>query len=240
MTAAGQWGVKMIPVRDNVDNGGRAWATYLLIFINVAVFFYFGRRPYFLMNRTHRLYGFTPGLFFGYYRSSGGLSPWLTLLTSQFFHSSIGHIVSNMLYLWVFGDNVEHEMGHIPFLIFYLLSGAGGTLFYAIFNMNSATPLIGASGAIAGVLGAYFILFPKAHIRGFVPLLFIIMPISVPAIWFLGGWFAMNLYNNSFSGNSSSVAYAAHIDGFILGCLVGYWLKRQRRNRWELLPPEPE
>lgn len=143
---------------------------------------------------------------------------WLTLLSSMFMHGGIGHIAGNMLYLWIFGNNVEHRFGHLWFLISYLLAGLAGSLLQIYFVPDSVIPNLGASGAIAGVLGAYLVLFPRNRINA----VFLYQIVTVPAVVVLGMWIAMQLvsgYGSIASTNISlgGVAYMAHIGGFLAG-----------------------
>jgi membrane associated rhomboid family serine protease len=153
---------------------------------------------------------------------------WLTLITSMFLHAGLLHVLGNMLYLWVFGDNVEDAMGSARFLIFYLLCGCAAGLAQLAPNSHAAVPLIGASGAIAGVLGAYFMLFPTSRILTIIPIFFFIRLVSIPAIVVLGIWFLLQVVNSATSfGASSGVAWLAHIGGFATGmALVVLFRKR--------------
>ena len=163
-----------------------------------------------------------------------GPSPiWLTLLTSMFMHGSWMHILGNMLYLWIFGDNIEDNFGHARFLIFYLVCGVAASLSQIVVDPNSPIPSLGASGAIAGVLGAYLIMFPRNRVRALVPLGFLLTPIELPAVVVLGFWIVLQVisqYTSSFShSGQGGVAYMAHIGGFAAG-LVLCFLFRRRDN----------
>ncbi len=145
------------------------------------------------------------------------------LTTTMFLHGGWFHLLSNMLYLWIFGDNVEDRMGHFKYLIFYLLTGYLATLAHVVYAPLSNVPLVGASGAIAGVLGAYLILFPRARVLTLVFFFIIIQVIPIPAVIFLGIWFALQILSGT-AGLSEqaaqSVAFWAHIGGFIAGMLL--------------------
>jgi len=145
----------------------------------------------------------------------------LTLLSSMFMHGGLAHIGGNMLYLWIFGDNVEHRFGHVKFLIFYLVSGLAASAAQIAMNTESVIPNLGASGAISGVLGAYLVLFPRNKVNA----VFFVRIISVPAFIVLGMWIIMQLFSGAGSlktvGESGGVAYAAHIGGFIAGVVMG-------------------
>ena len=229
----------MFPINDDITSHKRPIVTQIIMAVNILIFacqLFMGPLQASLM---HRNFGFVPSAFFSSLFSSRIVFEACTLISSQFLHGGWSHIISNMLYLWVFGDNVEDEMGHLPFLLFYLGSGAVGALCHGLLEMRSYVPLIGASGAIAGLMGAYFVLFPGARIRSFIPLFFVFFTtINIPAIFYLGAWFLLQILNNSFAAGADTVAYAAHIGGFMVGVLVGLWWRRRRRDRWEIEEPE--
>lgn len=149
-----------------------------------------------------------------------GLNPkWLTIFSSMFMHGGIMHIAGNMLYLWIFGNNIEDALGHFAFILFYFAAGFIAALAHILTNINSTIPLVGASGAIAGVLGAYFYLFPKSKVRTLVFLGIFWTFVEIPAVIVLGFWFVSQLLNLMGSSGSlgGGVAYAAHIGGFVAG-----------------------
>ena len=150
---------------------------------------------------------------------------WVTVFTSMFLHGGLLHVAGNMLYLWIFGDNVEDRMGHGRFLVFYLLCGIAAALAQTIAAPDSVVPMVGASGAIAGVMGAYFVLYPKSRIVTLVPLFFFFQIIEVPAIFFLGIWFVMQ-----FLSGVGSIVTAARRRG-LLGARRGIRGRHQRRVR---------
>ena len=143
---------------------------------------------------------------------------YLTLLTSMFMHASWMHIIGNMLYLWIFGDNIEDRLGHVRYLVFYLVCGFAASAAHIVFSANSVIPGLGASGAIAGVLGAYLILFPKKNVR----VLFARQIVHMPAFMVLGLWIALQIFSQIgvSGGQSSGVAYLAHIGGFFAGVML--------------------
>ncbi|MCZ6891146.1 MAG: rhomboid family intramembrane serine protease [Chloroflexi bacterium] len=166
---------------------------------------------------------------------------WITLFTSMFMHGGLLHIGSNMLYLWVFGDNIEDTLGHIPYLVFYLAAGLAAAGAQIMVDTQSQVPMVGASGAIAGVLGAYLVLHPRSRIRTLV-IFYFIMVIHIPAVLLLGFWFFLQFFSGlgSLAAEGGGVAYWAHIGGFAMGVAVigGYWLLigrrrgAQPRTRW--------
>jgi rhomboid family protein len=154
-------------------------------------------------------------------RSCPDKSVWLSILKSMFLHGSILHIVFNMLFLWVFGNNVEDRLGKVKFVAFYLLAGTAAAYAQSYVFPDSAVPLIGASGAVAGILGAYLLLFPRARVRTLLILIIFITMIEVPAYLMIGYWFLTNLLSSigSVSGDTG-VAYMAHVGGFLAGMLL--------------------
>ncbi|MDH5650167.1 MAG: rhomboid family intramembrane serine protease, partial [Gammaproteobacteria bacterium] len=145
----------------------------------------------------------------------------LTLLTSMFLHGGWMHLIGNMLYLWIFGNNIEDAMGHGRFIIFYLLCGVIAALAHAIPNAGSAVPMIGASGAISGVLGAYLLLYPHARVLVLLPLGFFSQLIRLPAVLVLGFWFVLQLISSAIStSKTGGVAWGAHIGGFVAGMVL--------------------
>ena len=158
-----------------------------------------------------------------------GAAPALvTVFTSMFMHGGWGHFLGNMLYLWIFSDNVEDSMGHGRFLVFYLLCGVAAVLAQALPDPGSQVPMIGASGAISGVLGAYLLLYPHARILVAIPIGFIIQPMHLRAGWVLGFWFAMQLVSELLSSSSSGVAFRAHLGGFVAGMALIPFFKSSR------------
>lgn len=158
------------------------------------------------------------------------LSPALTLLTSMFLHGSLFHLLGNMLYLWIFGNNIEDYLGSIRFIFFYLLAGLAASLTQIAFSPNSRVLMIGASGAIAGVLGAYLLLFPGARVITLVFLFVFIRIVPIPAVYVLGFWFLVQVLNIGLGGG---VAWFAHIGGFLAGiALIRGFSKRRRRRIW--------
>jgi membrane associated rhomboid family serine protease len=168
---------------------------------------------------------------------------WLTLLTSMFLHGGIMHLAGNMLYLWIFGDNVEEVLGHVRFVLVYLACGLVASLVQIFANPNSLIPTLGASGAIAGVMGAYLVWFPMNRVR----VLFGYMIFEVPAILTIGLWVVLQVFSGIGSlgsvGNTGGVAYLAHAGGAICGIAVGWamrdYVRRTRRPYWEGRIPDP-
>ena len=160
---------------------------------------------------------------------------WLSVLTSMFLHGGWMHVIGNMLYLWIFGDNVEDRLGHARFLLFYLASGCAAALLQVVFNPSSQVPMLGASGAIAGVMGAYFVLYPESRVLTAVFVFVFFDLVEIPAIFFLGIWFVMQLLSGvgslGISSTGGGTAFWAHVGGFVVGAVVGLVLRRNGR-RW--------
>jgi len=209
----------MIPLRDSVRPKKYPYINILLIFLNIAAFIYqLSLTEAELMGLFHR-YGIIPEKFL-VLQGAG----WFPLMSSMFLHGGWFHLLGNMLYLWVFGDNVEDRLGHSGYLLFYLAAGVTSGLTHIFTNPGSAIPTIGASGAVAGILGAYFILFPRARVLTLVPIGFFITTAHLPAVLFLFLWFVMQIFNALLAGMTAAtqtVAWWAHIGGFVLGFLVG-------------------
>ncbi len=217
----------MIPIYDENRPSKRPYVNYMLIIINVIVFFFFFMRGLHAFKAAIIEYGAIPALILR------GEHP-ETLFTSMFMHADLLHLLGNMLYLWIFGDNVEDAFGHIKYLIFYLVGGLFADLAHIASTLLSVytspiyyvigdlwTPTVGASGAISAVLGAYMLLYPNARIKTVVFYIFITI-ISVPAYYYLGFWFIYQLLMGaiSLSGITSGVAFWAHIGGFVFGLMT--------------------
>ncbi len=150
------------------------------------------------------------------------LPTWTTLFTSMFIHGGFFHLAGNMMFLWVFGDNIESRLGRVKFLVFYLVAGVLASLSQLAIDADSQTPLVGASGAISGVLGAYLLTYPFNRIKALI-IFYIITVVELPAVWLLGGWFVWQLIQGVMSvglSNSVSVAFFAHIGGFVAGLIL--------------------
>lgn len=168
-------------------------------------------------------YGLIPDVLLGNARLPPELDrvpAWMTMFTSMFLHGGWMHLIGNMLYIWIFADNVEDRLGHGRFLVFYALCGVGAALAQALPDPQSQIPMVGASGAISGVLGAYLLMFPRARVLVIIPLGPFSQLTRMPAMVVLGLWFAMQLVSEMFSGPGAGVAFRAHIGGFVAGLLL--------------------
>jgi membrane associated rhomboid family serine protease len=217
----------VIPLRDVIPSRTRPITTVALLVLNAAVFLLqFGLdEPE--MERFVRAWGLIPAFF-----------SWPAVVTSMFVHGGFLHFAGNMLYLWIFGDNVEDRMGHGRFLLFYLLCGAGAAVAQTVVSAGSLVPMVGASGAIAGVMGAYFVLYPRSRVLTLFP--FPLMLFEMPAVYLLGVWFVMQFVNGLGSLSiaaenelAGGVAFWAHITGFAVGAVLVLVLRRPGRQRVE-------
>jgi membrane associated rhomboid family serine protease len=215
----------MLPIKDINRPSKPPIVTKLLIILNVIVFVYTYSKPLNVFRKIVDEFGVKPAVIL-----HGG-EPY-TLITSMFLHGDIMHIFGNMLYLWIFGDNVEDRFGHLTFLGFYISGGILGAIAQSLLTPTSTTPMIGASGAVSAVLGAYLIMFPWARVLTLIFGWFIWM-IEIPAYYYLGFWFLLQfLYGMiSLRGIELYVAYWAHISGFILGVVVALYVKKRYKKR---------
>jgi membrane associated rhomboid family serine protease len=218
----------MIPLHDNNPTERFPIVTILLIAINVAVFFLWQLGSVGL-EQSIRMAAFVPAKLV----TSSLVGQVDNLFASMFMHGSIMHLVGNMWFLWLFGNNVEDRTGKIRFLIFYLLSGIAATMAYAAFNMHSRIPLVGASGAISGVLGAYLIMFPGTRILTLIPLGFFTRTAYVPAWIFLLIWIGFQFLSQvTIRGEQGGgIAFLAHIAGFIAGIVLIFFFRKRTRTR---------
>ncbi len=207
----------MIPLYDTVRTRKFPVVNILLIVVNVLVFLYELQLSPSALDRFIA----TWGLVSAHVVREPAIA-WVTIFTSMFLHGGWLHIIGNMWFLYIFGDNVESRMGGMRYLIFYLLSGVAAALLQIFVLPTSQVPTIGASGAIAGVLGAYLISFPRARIASLVPIIFIFTIIEIPAAIFLILWFLLQLYSGLFAvgANASGIAWWAHVGGFVFGMLA--------------------
>ena len=217
----------MIPLRDVIPSRTTPFVTVCIISLNAVAFLFELTLPADRLDSFLRAYGLVPAVL-----------DWTTVLTSMFLHGGWLHFIGNMLYLWIFGDNVEDRMGHARFIAFYLLCGATAALAQVLMRPDSMVPTIGASGAIAGVMGAYLVLFPHSRVLTLVPLFVIWELIEVPAILFLGLWFVVQLFSGVGSlavstGDTGGVAFWAHVAGFVAGLGGGFVFRRRQRRTAE-------
>ncbi len=214
----------MFPIHDENPVSIIPVVSYALLATCVAVFLWQITRSTDTQQVIVYALGVIPAVLFGDFTLEPQLA-WVaaeaTVLTSMFLHGGWMHLIGNMLYLWVFGNNVEAAMGHVKFIVFYLLCGVAAVLAQSLPDTSSQIPMIGASGAISGVLGAYMLLYPHARVTVLIPIFFIIQTIKVPALLVLAIWFAMQLVSSFMAGDADGgVAFGAHIGGFIAGMVL--------------------
>ena len=218
----------MFPLRDVIPSRTFPYITVTIIILNALAWFYEISMPdEETLNRFLLMYGVVPVAFSK-----------ATLITSMFLHGSWSHVIGNMWYLWIFGDNVEDRVGHGRFIVFYLLCGIVAAWAQVAMSPESVVPIVGASGAIAGVMGAYFVLYPHSRVLTLLPWIFI-QVVELPAIFLLGFWFLMQLLNAGAVAATAGVrggggvAFAAHVAGFVAGVVGIFIFKRRDRDYWD-------
>jgi membrane associated rhomboid family serine protease len=232
----------MIPIRDDTPRFSTPYITYFLIGLNALIFLWewsIGLQSQRALNVIMFEFGVVPS----HVTAALGGSPQITLpqaffpiLTSMFLHASWLHIIGNMWVLWIFGDNIEDYLGHFAYLLFYLVCGFAASIAHILLNLGSRVPSVGASGAIAGVMGAYFILYPKARVLTLVPLIIFFTFWWLPAWIVLGYWFLLQFLSGASTAiattsQSGGVAFWAHVGGFVAGILL-IKLMPQRAGRY--------
>ena len=255
----------MIPLKDNIPTDRFPFVTFALIVANVVVYLLavrhggslisgptpeqeikYGAIPFALTHPGHQCGVLTTAAgqeAIGCAKGTlpGALAPWETIFTAMFMHASIIHIAGNMIFLWIFGNNVEDSMGPVKFLGFYIVGGIAALALQVAISPNSLTPTLGASGAIAAVLGGYIVLYPKARVLTLVIIIFFFTVIELPAVVMLGIWFAEQAVFaaaglTTATGSSGGVAYFAHVGGFVFGLTTIKLLATRRR---QIRPPSP-
>jgi membrane associated rhomboid family serine protease len=224
----------VIPIRDEIKTHRTPIVNYVFIAINVLVFLW-------MFINTARI----DNIFYQYALIPANLRDGIDFgdltdfLTSMFMHGGWMHLLGNMLYLWIFGDNIEDRLGHIGYILFYLAGGLAAAVLQIITNPGSAVPMVGASGAIAAVLGAYLIMYPQSRVYTFIPIGYYARMRLVPAIVVLGMWFLLQLISGLGSlgmADQGGTAYFAHIGGFVFGLIIG-WLFKSRAKSPQPAPP---
>ena len=218
----------MLPLRDVIPSRTVPYVTVTLIVLNAIAWFYEVSMPREQLAVFLQAYGVVPAAFIP-----------STLLTSMFLHGGWFHVIANMWYLWIFGDNVEDRLGHGRFVAFYLLCGIVAAFGQILMNPDSTLPTIGASGAIAGVMGAYLVLYPHSRVLTLIPLIIYWEIIELPAIFLLGFWFLMQLFSAgaiavTASTGGGGVAFMAHVAGFLAGVLGVFAFRKTQQpdDRW--------
>ena len=215
----------MFPLRDVIPSRTTPYVTVTIIALNALAWFFELSLSRPELNRFLQIYGVVPAFF---------SAP--TLITSMFLHGSWSHVIGNMWYLWIFGDNVEDRVGHGRFVVFYLLCGVAAAFGQMAMTPQSTLPTIGASGAIAGVMGAYLVLYPHSRVLTLVPLLFYYEIFELPAVFLLGVWFLLQLVSAGAIAATAStgggVAFMAHVAGFIVGVVGIFAFRKRETPQW--------
>lgn len=223
----------MIPIRDNVISRTFPIVNILLVLVNIAVFVLELRQPSpAALERFFGQWALIPAVLFREPEAHG-----VRVLTSMFLHGGWSHLIGNMMYLWIFGDNVEDRVGHFRYLIFYLLVGVAAGLAQSFLFPASTVPMVGASGAIAGIMGAYFVLYPGSRVTAIVPIFIFLKFVEIPAVLFLGLWFVVQAFQgygallHTAAGKAlgGGVAWWAHGGGFVAGLILIFFFRRPRR-----------
>jgi membrane associated rhomboid family serine protease len=212
------------PFSDDNPSNSRPIICYFLVGICSFIFLWQSTLPQDLSNQAIYSFGVIPSSLLG--NNYVYLPASFTLITSMFMHGGWMHLIGNMLYLWIFGDNIEDSLGSLKFIIFYIICGTVAAFTQAIIDPNSNIPMIGASGAIAGVLGAYLMLYPKANVNVLFWIFIFIQVVKVPAFIILGIWIVGQFFDAGGSSSSSGVAYFAHIGGFLTGMILVPFFKK--------------
>lgn len=227
----------MIPLRDSTHSEHFPLITVILIAINALIFFYETTLSEHAINQLFYIFGLVPAYYDNY---QGSWLGYLPFITSTFLHGNWMHLIGNMWILWLFGDNVEDKMGKFRFLCFYLFCGIVAGITHYMLNVSSVVPVVGASGAVAGVMGAYFLMFKRATILTYVPPFFLF---NIPAWIYLGFWALSQLYGGATElftpGVEQSIAFWAHIGGFAAGMLTYRLFLRPRSPRGRGSDPFP-
>ncbi|HTE63220.1 MAG TPA: rhomboid family intramembrane serine protease [Solirubrobacteraceae bacterium] len=242
----------MFPIKDNIPTLRFPAVTVALVVVNVIAYFFWQKGGFTLGNPTseHYLCNLVDYAQIPYEITHPGeqvgaqgcprpdVPTWVTLFTSMFMHGGLLHLGGNMLFLWIFGNNVEDSMGPVKFIVFYLLAGLAATALQVVVSPDATIPGIGASGAIAGVLGGYLILFPRARVITLVIIIFFVTLIEVPAVVILAFWFVQQVLFGALdlnsSGSQGGVAYFAHIGGFVFGMVAIRLFADDRKHRAQL------
>ena len=223
----------MIPLKDDNPTSGRPIVTYSIIIACVLVFLTQLGSSSYKTGQLFYSYGLIPSVLMGHDElpmDIYALPAHLTIFSSMFMHGGFMHILGNMLYMWIFADNIEDDLGPYKFLIFYLLSGVGAAMTQVFMDTHSQIPMVGASGAIGGVLGAYLINHPKAKVLVLIPFGFFSQLIKIRALYVLGFWFILQ-----FISSGGGVAYAAHIGGFVSGMILILFFNKKSRKKNKIM-----
>lgn len=231
----------MIPVGDSIPSRGPSVALWLLIAANVFVFMAEASLPPDVRRAFFHVFGLIPAVYGGDLSSTWHHRPW-PFFTNMFLHAGWAHIFANMWTLWIFGDNVEDKMGPIRFAVFYVLCGVAASVAHAAANPSSTVPAVGASGAVAGVMGAYLLLFPSSRIILLVPVLFLPLFVQVPAVFYIALWSMSQVFSGILTlgapAEAGGVAWWAHVGGFAAGLALFRFFLLPKKSRRDLMDDE--
>ena len=221
----------MIPLKDDNPTQSKPIVTYYLIGICIVIFIIQLLSTSYRTGTFFYSYGLIPSVLLGKLQLSENMyiiPSYLTVITSMFVHGGFMHLIGNMLYMWIFADNIEDDLGPVNFFIFYILSGVGAAMTQVLIDTHSQVPMVGASGAIGGILGAYLINYPNAKVLVLIPFGFFSQLIKIKALYVLGFWFVLQ-----FISSGGGVAYAAHIGGFVSGVILILFFNKKikRKNK---------
>ena len=221
----------MIPLKDDNPTSGKPIVTYFIIGLCILIFLIQLSSQSYKTGQLFYSYGLIPSALMNNSQLPMDLyviPSWITIFTSMFMHGGFMHLIGNMLYMWIFADNIEDNLGPTKFLVFYLLSGIGAAMTQVFMDTYSQVPMVGASGAIGGILGAYLINYPNARVLVLIPFGFFSQLIKIKALYVLGFWFILQ-----FISSGGGVAYAAHIGGFISGVILILFFNKniKKKNR---------
>jgi len=219
----------MIPLKDDNPTSGKPIITYFIIGLCILIFLLQITTQSYKTGQLFYSYGLIPSVLLGHDKlplDVYAIPAYLTIFSSMFMHGGFMHLAGNMLYMWIFADNIEDNLGPKKFLIFYLLAGTGAAMTQVLMNTHSQVPMVGASGAIGGVLGAYLINHPNARVLVLIPFGFFSQLIKIRALYVLGFWFILQ-----FISSGGGVAYAAHIGGFVSGVILILFFNKKIKNK---------
>jgi membrane associated rhomboid family serine protease len=219
----------MIPLKDDNPTSGKPILTYFVIGSCVLIFLIQITSQSYKTGQLFYSYGLIPSVLMGNNQlplDLYAIPSWLTIFTSMFMHGGFMHLAGNMLYMWIFADNIEDDLGPKRFLLFYLLAGVGAAMTQVLIDTQSQVPMVGASGAIGGILGAYLINYPKAKVLVLIPFGFFSQLLKIRALYVLGFWFILQ-----FISSGGGVAYAAHIGGFVSGIILILFFNKKVKKK---------
>jgi len=229
----------MIPLKDDNPTSGKPIVTYFIIGLCIFIFIIQLSSNTYRTGELFYSYGLIPSVLMGHDKlplDLYAIPAYATIFSSMFMHGGFMHLIGNMLYMWIFADNIEDNLGPTKFIIFYLFSGIGAAMAQVLMDTNSQIPMIGASGAIGGVLGAYLINHPNAKVLVLIPFGFFSQLIKIRALYVLGFWFVLQFINSSLmSSEGGGVAYAAHIGGFVSGMILILFFNKKTKRKSKII-----